>query len=101
MYTTVKIICPTCKEKFLPKSERNIYCCRRCFKKNHYERKRLEELNNKKFPIFFCPSCGKKIELDFDPIKDERKWAKFCCPSCSTLMINVWEEIKTQDISMS
>lgn len=94
----IKIICITCEKKFFPKSERNRFCSRRCFKKDFYKRKKALELTKKKFPTFNCPSCWKQIDLDFDPIKEEKKWTKFYCPFCSVLMINVCEEIKMQDI---
>lgn len=96
-----KIICKTCKKSFLPKSERHIFCTRKCFKKDFYHRKKAEELSNKKFPIFLCPNCAIRIELDFDPVKEYRRWAKFSCPKCSVLMINVSDLIDTIDISIS
>ena len=94
-----EIICPSCKEKFLPKSPKNIYCSRRCFKKAYYHKKKKEErLNKEKFPIFKCPSCESRIELDFDPVVDHLKWAHFKCPNCGTLMICVFEDIVTNDV---
>lgn len=98
MYNSAIKICPTCNDQFLPKSEKNIYCKRACFKKAHYHRKKAEELSNIKFPAFICPNCFQRVELDFDPLKQDNKWLNFCCPHCSVLMINVWEEIVTQDV---
>lgn len=94
-----QIPCKTCKKMFMPKSEKNVFCNRRCFKKDFYHRKKAEELNNIKFPIFLCPSCHRAIELTFDPVKDERLWMDFSCPFCRVLMINVWEEVVAQDSS--
>lgn len=90
--------CPTCGISFVPKSEKNIFHNRRCFKKNYYHRKKAEELSNIKFPVFLCPNCGSKIALLFDPVKEYQKWAKFSCPHCSVLMISVCEKILTQDV---
>ena len=95
-----KIICKTCQNSFLPKNPKNIFCTRRCFKKDFYHRKKAEELNNKKFPIFRCPSCNNKITLEFDPVKNQTAWTNFLCPHCNVLMINVCEEIQTQDSSI-
>lgn len=96
----VKIPCPTCKKIFLPKSERNKYCKRSCFKKAYWHRMKGEEINShNKFPTFLCPNCGQKITLDFDPVKKSSLWLKYQCPGCNTLMINVCEIILTQDIS--
>ena len=93
-----KITCKTCKKSFLTKNNKKIFCTRKCFKKNYYHRKKAEELSNIKFPVFLCPNCGKKIELNFDPVKDHRKWTKFSCPNCNVLMINVCEEIVVKDV---
>jgi hypothetical protein len=95
-----KIPCKTCKKKFLPKSEKNVFCNRKCFKKDFYHRKKIEELNSIKFPTFKCPSCFRNIELTFDPVKDEKLWLGFSCPFCNILMISVCEKIVAQDSSI-
>lgn len=88
-----------CKKEFTPKSDKNVYHNRKCFKKAYYHKKRAEKLMEVKFPVFKCPSCSRTIELGFDPVKEDRLWLGFSCPFCSVLMINVWEEIITQDKS--
>jgi predicted RNA-binding Zn-ribbon protein involved in translation (DUF1610 family) len=93
----VKRICPTCKELFIPKSDKNIYCNRRCFKKDYHMRKKAEELTRVKYPSFNCPSCGQNIVLDFDPASDTLKWAKYICHGCNTLLISVSEDIIIND----
>lgn len=100
MQKLVKKKCPTCGIIFLPKSPKNIYDRRICFKKAWYHRKKAEELKNKKFPVFLCPSCKRKITLDFDPVKSNRKWEQFVCPNCHILLINVKEFIITTDINL-
>ena len=92
----------SCDILFSPKSPKNVFCSRRCFKKSYYHQKKAEELSNKKFPTFICPSCRDRIILDFDPFSEEgsEKWLSFKCPRCNVLMINVSEEIVTQDISI-
>lgn len=97
MQHLIEIICKTCNEKFLPKSERNQYCSRKCFKKDYYHKKKAEELNNKKNPTFTCPNCDQHITLSFDPVKDAFKWLHYKCNGCNTLMISVSEEINTED----
>ena len=101
MQKLVKIECKTCGKLFMPKSEKNRFCTRKCFKKDFYHRKKGEEISAGKFPRFTCPSCGQKITLDFDPAKDTFRWLHYSCPGCNTLMINVSEEIVTQDESIS
>lgn len=93
--------CLTCKEKFIPKSEKNIFHSRQCFKRYYYHRKKAEELANLKFPTFKCPSCLNEVTLDFDPIKKPENWHQFICPYCSVLMINVSEKISAKDMSIS
>lgn len=92
-----EIVCKTCQKMFMPKSGRNIFCNRKCFKKDFA--KRVPE-GCKKFPIFLCPNCNERIELDFDPTVKSNQWLDFRCPLCNILMINVWEDIKTEDISL-
>ena len=99
MKKIVKIRCKMCHIFFLPKSQKNIYCKRSCFKKAFYHRKKTEELNNIKFPIFKCPSCSRNIELGFDPLREDNRWLDFKCPFCNVLMVCVWDEICAQDTS--
>lgn len=97
----VELKCGTCGIKFMPKSERQRYCTRSCFKKAYYHRKRAEELKAQKTPSFKCPSCDQHIILPFDPVTHSDLWATYICPGCNTLMINVAENIKTQDHPIS
>jgi len=85
--------CITCKEFFVPKSEKNKFCSRRCFKKDFYHRKRAGEISQNALPRFTCPSCGQCITLPFDPVKCEDAWTTYSCPGCNTLMINVSDMI--------
>ena len=89
-----------CHRWFTPKSDKNIYCRRLCFKKANYQKIKCEEsLNAKKFPVFRCPTCGTTIELDFNPIKKSGRWLKFKCPECNVLMISVVDFVMTKDTS--
>lgn len=93
----------SCQVCFTPKSLNNVFCSRKCFKKDFYHRKKAEELSNKKFPIFLCPSCRSKIALDFDPASENgsEQWLKFKCPACNVLMINVSDSIVAEDLHSS
>ena len=93
--------CLGCKEKFIPKTERNIFHNRKCFKRYYYHQKKAEELANSKYPTFKCPSCRNEITLKFDPVKQNFLWLNFVCPYCSVLMISVSEEIVTQEATMA
>jgi hypothetical protein len=100
MKKLVKIRCGSCGHFFLPKSQKNIYCKRSCFKKAYYYQRKAKELTyEKKFPSFKCPSCQRNIKLDFDPTVNEKLWFGFSCPYCKILMISVFEEIITLESS--
>ena len=101
MARLVELKCQTCQIPFMPVSEKNVFCSRKCFKKAFYHRQKAKELEACKFPIFTCPSCGEKIELDFDPVKENYKWLRFTCPKCSVLMVNVSENIVAVDESVT
>jgi len=96
-----KIPCGTCGVMFEPKSDRNKYHNRSCFKKAFWIRQKEKGKLKGAFPSFGCPTCGQKITLDFDPVKEISKWQSYVCPGCNTLMINVSEKIFTQDRPIS
>ena len=100
MSKLIVISCITCGTHFMPKSSKNKFCKRSCFKKYFYRKKREDDLKKKKFPSFVCPSCRKSIDLDFDPLIDHLKWSRFECPFCRTLLINVYEYVYTEDIKI-
>jgi hypothetical protein len=93
MYILVPIPCTTCKTVFMPKSEKNKYCTRKCFKKDNYHKKKAEELTRIRFPSFLCPSCEQRITLDFDPVIESLRWLHYECPGCDALMLDVSDEI--------
>jgi rubredoxin len=39
--------------------------------------------------VFTCPFCDVKTELDFDPARQQQKWAEFICPSCGVAQNNI------------
>lgn len=69
--------CLYCGKKFVQKTSRHVHCSRKCFKKALAEKK--SKTGN---PVWICVNCGKKIQLDFSPVKEKRKWATFQCPFC-------------------
>ena len=95
-----KINCKTCGEEFTPKSEKNIFCSRKCFKKDFYIRKKNEVIVIT-FPDFICKNCGNKFSLDFDPIEDPEKWLSFRCPDCSVLFVSVSDALSAEDVHIS
>lgn len=67
-------ICPTCGIEFQKKTERQIYCKRKCFKKAYRKRNKYSDR-----PSFNCTECKKKTKLTFFPITSSAKWALFKC----------------------
>ena len=94
-YKFAKRLCKTCGNEFQPKCEINVFCSRRCFKKNYYHRKKAEEINAQTFPIFICSVCKEEIVLKFDPTKNSFKWIHFVCPKCIICILDVSEDIIT------
>jgi len=90
-----EIKCENCGEDFLPKSEKNIFCSRKCFKKNYYHRLKKEAVD--KYPAYTCPTCCASFLLTFDPTKEYQKFKNILCPFCSTLMINVCDSLVAED----
>ena len=35
-----------------------------------------------RFPMFMCPQCRVKVQLDFDPLKCPLEWHLFKCTAC-------------------
>lgn len=66
----------SCNIFFAPKHRRHVYCCRECFMVGYKEKKIEEE---KDFPIFKCPSCGRIKKLPFSPKLNYKKWTEFRC----------------------
>ena len=89
--------CRTCKEWFMPKSDINVFCSRRCFKKHYYHEKKGEEERAQKYPEFTCPKCGQHILLAFDPARETFKWLKYWCPGCNSLNIHVVDTVAAED----
>ena len=46
-------------------------------------RKNKKRAGNTIFPVFFCPHCRVKVQLDFDPLVCPEKWHLFYCPTCN------------------
>ena len=70
-----------CGNEFVPKKGNQMFCSRKCFKKEYYQRKKEEE-KNPKFPVYRCPDCGFIEELDFNPVDDIDRWLGYMCPNC-------------------
>lgn len=83
----IEKICLNCDIVFYAKSEKHIYCCRKCFKQAYFRRKKKEEINS--YPIYCCAACGYKHKLDFHPTKKKNrtKWSKYPCPRCQTTVL--------------
>jgi len=70
--------CLQCGGIFKPVKKRHYFCCTECKRKYYY----INVENSTEFPVFSCPHCKFSIKLDFYPLKELEKWAKFTCPEC-------------------
>jgi len=85
----IKKRCLNCETIFYAKSEKHIYCCRKCFKQAYTARKREEEKNS--FPTYCCPTCGYVSVVPFHPAKKHSQWLQYSCPRCG---ISVAENVR-------
>lgn len=69
--------CLHCRKMFTPKTARQYFHVRKCYMLN-YRKKQKEN----KYPIWICPKCRKKTQLDFHPKMNIEKWRKFQCSHC-------------------
>ena len=75
--------CRVCGKDFLAIKQTQFFCCRKCFKKDYYQRtkaKLAEEAARR--PVYNCPICEEATPIDFDPIKDEKSFDEMICPFC-------------------
>lgn len=90
-----------CGKTFYRRKKINIYCSRKCFKQSWYNRMKEKEARNKRYPVYHCPRCNTSVQLDFDPARRFSPWLAFKCPMCDVLMIQVTDNISTQDQVMA
>jgi len=72
-------MCACCGKPFIAIKNKQVYCCRKCFKKMY--RKRMKEVENR-LPSWVCQYCGEKINLTFDPRKEFDLWKELKCNNC-------------------
>jgi len=84
--------CKTCGKEFTAIKTTQLFCCRKCFRKDYNDRKREEFLNRQmKHPAYSCQECGRRCLLDFDPSKNTKMFDKFECPYCGYSPRKGWE----------
>lgn len=76
-----------CGSLFIKKHKRHQYCSRKCFKTTYMKKLKQHEING--FPLFICPRCKGKIQLDFFPKQNNEKWQKLGCPFCDYKRIDI------------
>lgn len=77
----IKRICGSCLKDFEAQKEKQLYCSRKCFKKEYYHKLRVDTVIA--FPIYKCPNCAGSTQLGFDPTKSPIIWKYFKCPRCT------------------
>lgn len=70
-------LCLVCGTKFIPKTYRHHFCCRKCFLE-WFKKSQKQS----KYPTYNCPVCRKQIQLDFFPKMNGYKWEHLKCPHC-------------------
>ena len=75
--------CKICEKKFVAIKHTQYFCCRKCFKKDYYQRtKERLAILSKKHPSYNCPVCANGTELPFDPTKNSGDFNALVCPFC-------------------
>jgi hypothetical protein len=90
--------CKSCGNPFIAIKETQLFCCRRCFKKDYYRRNREQlqyDLMHPVFPTQTCAFCGMPSELGFDPIKDQYRYDNWECPNCHVPNKIIWKYADT------
>jgi len=86
--------CKVCGKKFIAIKTTQFFCCRRCFKKDFYQRnkdKNQENSENPHYPTKTCLFCEEKSQLDFDPVRNPERFNAWGCPHCGATNKLVWE----------
>lgn len=75
--------CKICGEPFVAIKQTQLFCQRRCFKKDYYRRTkgRILELRNRR-ASYHCPHCFGMSSLLFDPSINEDAFRGYVCPWC-------------------
>lgn len=86
--------CKVCEKPFTAIKHTQLFCCRKCFKKDYAIRKRNEmvvENARTKHYIYACALCNHRSEIPFNPMKDQRAAATYICPFCGIPRQTIWE----------
>jgi len=73
--------CQECGTIYVPKKGGQMFCSRKCFKRNYGKRQKEYWLLHR-YPSFACEFCHGSNELEFDPIKQPLLWNLAVCKHC-------------------
>lgn len=75
--------CKTCENEFLAIKETQLFCCRKCFKKDYYKKTKIRIAQESfRRPVYNCPICSNPSSVEFDPIKSPKEFYNLVCPYC-------------------
>jgi len=81
--------CVKCGNTFETSLLNKIYCSDECQLGGvrdralaFYYKKRAKIIKMETYPEYICQFCGKRVQLDFDPKKDDKKWDDYVCLKC-------------------
>ena len=90
----IKRKCKICGQDFTAIKTTQFFCCRRCFKKDFYQRTKNRIQDGRQNPVFPSKECGfclKVSKLEFDPIKHPDLYDNWKCPHCMATNKIIWE----------
>lgn len=85
--------CKVCEKAFVAIKHTQLFCSRKCFKKDYAARKRAEALVENarvKQHFYACGVCERRSELGFNPLKSQQQFADYICPFCGIPRQIVW-----------
>ncbi len=86
--------CKICGDQFSAIKRTQLFCKRKCFKRDYYLRMRAdqqEEESRPNYPTKKCGFCENSSQLNFDPVKSRDKFNAWSCPHCGVTNRLLWD----------
>jgi len=87
--------CKICGNSFVAIKTTQFFCCRKCFKRDYYNRTKIrlrqQEQAPPNYPIKECSFCEKRSKLNFDPLEHPKLYDTWQCPYCGVTNSLIWK----------
>lgn len=82
--------CKTCGEDYTAIKATQLFCSRKCFRKDYNMRPVKDNEPNLKYPAYACPHCNRRSLLNFNPAKHMARFDAYECPYCGGTPRQTW-----------